>query len=712
MANRSDSSGETTSEQRGNRLLYLAPRTDGKAGSGTLDDPFDVSTASKFDAFWTSQYRPFGPAANTSSGSNIVNLQSGWNTNTLKVGEYVFIPGIFASPVAITALASNGKQITVSQKAIANQTNGLIYASSYPGALPTSSSGITSGYDPAEFHLLPGTYHTAYGIALNSGWKVTGSGQGNTIVKRSSQGGGNEATAPNTFYSNLVVFSDPSTRLTHTEVRDLTLDANMFDLASPIKAAFTIPSAKNNVTVSVGALAPAAKIVTGAVVFVQGPVSDAAGTKIFYGEYTVGTVTASSIQLINNSPLNSTPPGDISKITLGTTQVPASAYIFPAYDEACAVIYQPSYVDLENVTMQDCGHADLEGPSGLWMVAGSTDCVGDIINACTVQNVWGSTNWYLNISGSVNGGSLQATVSNCKTYGNGYYQGIGFWSLQNSLFCNDQTYNTSAGIFADSGTCSNIIISNCSFLTTKNPYLIPAYGNTTGIRLNGGTGFSNFDIHDNFVSVTNGTAIDVGSGLPGGVPFSSSKIHDNILRGTGTGINLDLNSSSSGVTIYNNTVDSAFSKLETTAGQTTGFAGWNNMTTAGVPFEIGNRPQEMPVSSMISSTPHLPLITTLTVAAHATSNHAYIASGSSLLRITLPGTAAVGTTVEIIGQGAGGWTLQQNAGQIVSWVGASTTSGVGGYVASANANSCVKVMCVTANTNWIVMTHEGAITLH
>jgi hypothetical protein len=90
----------------------------------------------------------------------------------------------------------------------------------------------------------------------------------------------------------------------------------------------------------------------------------------------------------------------------------------------------------------------------------------------------------------------------------------------------------------------------------------------------------------------------------------------------------------------------------------------------------------------------------------------YQPTGSSSEAFLLPTTAAVGQTVDIIGTGTGGWTVTQNAGQQVRFAGATTTSGTGGYVASANQDSCVTLTCTVANTTWTVTNYMGAITLH
>ena len=59
----------------------------------------------------------------------------------------------------------------------------------------------------------------------------------------------------------------------------------------------------------------------------------------------------------------------------------------------------------------------------------------------------------------------------------------------------------------------------------------------------------------------------------------------------------------------------------------------------------------------------------------ATVNASYIPNNASLVTITLPVTAAVGQRLSVVGNGAGGWRIAQNAGQTINKSGAATTTG-------------------------------------
>lgn len=93
-------------------------------------------------------------------------------------------------------------------------------------------------------------------------------------------------------------------------------------------------------------------------------------------------------------------------------------------------------------------------------------------------------------------------------------------------------------------------------------------------------------------------------------------------------------------------------------------------------------------------------------------NYRYTANNASQVVVTLPSTAAVGSTVEVTGKGVGGWRVAQNASQVIHQSSTATTTGTSGYVQSGNQYDYVKLVCVTANTTWLVIGHEGALTFN
>lgn len=88
----------------------------------------------------------------------------------------------------------------------------------------------------------------------------------------------------------------------------------------------------------------------------------------------------------------------------------------------------------------------------------------------------------------------------------------------------------------------------------------------------------------------------------------------------------------------------------------------------------------------------------------------YICNNASLVTVTLPDSAAVGKIVAIVGKGAGGWKLAQNASENIRFGTAVTTTGTGGYLASSNQYDAVEVICTVADTTWTVRSSQGNIT--
>jgi hypothetical protein len=92
-------------------------------------------------------------------------------------------------------------------------------------------------------------------------------------------------------------------------------------------------------------------------------------------------------------------------------------------------------------------------------------------------------------------------------------------------------------------------------------------------------------------------------------------------------------------------------------------------------------------------------------------NNSYYAQSASLTTFTLPVSCAVGTIMGIAGVGAGGWILAQNAGQSINFGNQVTTTGTGGSMASSNRYDGLVILCVVANTQWVVRGAVGNLTV-
>lgn len=93
-----------------------------------------------------------------------------------------------------------------------------------------------------------------------------------------------------------------------------------------------------------------------------------------------------------------------------------------------------------------------------------------------------------------------------------------------------------------------------------------------------------------------------------------------------------------------------------------------------------------------------------------TAGDAYIADNAALVTLTLPATAAIGDTFKVVGKGAGGWIVAQNASQLIHFGTAVTTTGTGGSLASSNQWDCITFTCVTTNNVFVVHSSIGNIT--
>ncbi len=89
-------------------------------------------------------------------------------------------------------------------------------------------------------------------------------------------------------------------------------------------------------------------------------------------------------------------------------------------------------------------------------------------------------------------------------------------------------------------------------------------------------------------------------------------------------------------------------------------------------------------------------------------NNGYIGNdGATLVTMTLPSTAAIGSIIEVQGAGSGLWTVAQNSGQIINFNGVATTTGTGGSISSTSQYDSLKLICITANTTWAVNQSTG-----
>lgn len=95
----------------------------------------------------------------------------------------------------------------------------------------------------------------------------------------------------------------------------------------------------------------------------------------------------------------------------------------------------------------------------------------------------------------------------------------------------------------------------------------------------------------------------------------------------------------------------------------------------------------------------------------ATVDTGYICNNSALVTVTLPSTCAVGKIIRVAGKGAGKWKIAQNASQIIYFGDQNTTSGTAGYLAAQNRYDAVELLCITADTTFLVIAPVGNLTV-
>jgi hypothetical protein len=91
-------------------------------------------------------------------------------------------------------------------------------------------------------------------------------------------------------------------------------------------------------------------------------------------------------------------------------------------------------------------------------------------------------------------------------------------------------------------------------------------------------------------------------------------------------------------------------------------------------------------------------------------DYAYCANRGGGVVFTLPVSAAIGTQFEIVGK-AGLWAINQNNGQTIYFGDINTTTGVAGALTATDKGDCVKLRCITANSDYRVVSSIGNISV-
>jgi len=114
-----------------------------------------------------------------------------------------------------------------------------------------------------------------------------------------------------------------------------------------------------------------------------------------------------------------------------------------------------------------------------------------------------------------------------------------------------------------------------------------------------------------------------------------------------------------------------------------------------------------------TATPQLTVTPVAGASQAMTSNHSYIANDNVLTTFTLPTTSSVGDILQIVGSAlnTGGWKITYTTGQIIWGPAGSSTATTGNAASAAAAAQSATMVCVVANTTWVITANSGTITL-
>lgn len=235
-------------------------------------------------------------------------------------------------------------------------------------------------------------------------------------------------------------------------------------------------------------------------------------------------------------------------------------------------------------------------------------------------------------------------------------------------------------------------------------------------------------------AINTGKPIEVGNGGTGATTFTS---HGVIIGEAGSALAATTAGTTGQVLIGSTGADPAFDSLGVNSGLTVHgvLLGENNSaivaTTAGTDGQVllGSTGADPAFGTLTSSDGSITFtagaaslslqttgggtawteVTGTTVALAV--NNGYILNNAGVITATLPAAATLGAIIRIVGKGAGGWLIAQNSGQTIHFGNTNTTTGAGGSLASTVRYDCLELVCTTANTDFVVRSSMGNITI-
>ena len=89
----------------------------------------------------------------------------------------------------------------------------------------------------------------------------------------------------------------------------------------------------------------------------------------------------------------------------------------------------------------------------------------------------------------------------------------------------------------------------------------------------------------------------------------------------------------------------------------------------------------------------------------------FCVSPGGALSLSLPAVSAQGDVIAVVLDGATSFRITQGAGQSILYGNSSTTSGVGGSLASTQQGDSVRLVCRVPNQRWVCIASTGNLTV-
>ncbi len=92
-------------------------------------------------------------------------------------------------------------------------------------------------------------------------------------------------------------------------------------------------------------------------------------------------------------------------------------------------------------------------------------------------------------------------------------------------------------------------------------------------------------------------------------------------------------------------------------------------------------------------------------------NNGYFVGSVAPVAFTLPATAAIGDTFQVVGA-LGGWSIAQNSGQTITLGLGTTTTGAGGSLTSNDVTGdWIEIVCNIVNTGFMANMKQGSVVI-